>query len=115
MSVTSWPAFASIPPTTEPIAPAPMIPIRLNIAVPSRTGRHGSRIGERTGHDWSSEAGAVTPADEAREVAAGGHHREGHRCGLAGISSGDDELEGGRVGGQRHGLAGRDPLAVRGD
>ncbi len=27
--VTSWPARASSPPTTQPIAPAPMIPIRM--------------------------------------------------------------------------------------
>jgi hypothetical protein len=27
MSVTSWPAFVSMPPTMEPIAPAPMMPI----------------------------------------------------------------------------------------
>ena len=29
MSVTSWPALVSMPPTMDPIAPAPMMPIRV--------------------------------------------------------------------------------------
>src|SRR5262245_11132577 len=32
MSVTSWPALVNIPPTTDPMAPAPMIPIRMLVS-----------------------------------------------------------------------------------
>jgi hypothetical protein len=39
MSVTSRPAFVSSPPTTHPIAPAPMMPILGSMPLPGRAGR----------------------------------------------------------------------------
>src|SRR5213594_524674 len=46
MSVTSCPALVSIPPTTLPMAPAPMIPIRIGMA-PSLSPEHDNV----NGHD----------------------------------------------------------------
>jgi hypothetical protein len=38
MSVTSWPAFVSMPPTIEPMAPAPMMPILVAMSPPTVVG-----------------------------------------------------------------------------
>src|SRR5438034_306844 len=38
MSVTSWPALVSMPPTIEPMAPAPMMPILVAMSPPAVVG-----------------------------------------------------------------------------
>src|SRR5919202_782700 len=53
ISVTSCPACVSRPPTTEPIAPEPMIPMRVTMVPPDRKSSAGGRQGrvERSLHD----------------------------------------------------------------